>query len=300
MKFDFMSKSKYFFSFSLIIWIISIVFIFSGNINWGIDFTGGTKLELQKLTSITNNQLKNSINEWSKENNIDIGIPTFQDTPNNSVIIKMKEINNDQKNDLLNFINKDNHNVRELSYLNIGPSVSENLKQNAKNALIFAIIGIILYIAFAFRNVPKNISPWKFGIVAIIALIHDVFIMIGLFAIFNKYVLNLEIDLFFVTAVLTILGYSVNDTIVVFDRFRENLMKMKKGDSIIKIANDSINATFERSINTSITVVIVLISFLIIGPLSIKPFIIALLIGVVFGTYSSICIALPLLAKWKK
>jgi preprotein translocase subunit SecF len=289
--------------FSGLTFVIALVFIFTGNINWGIDFTGGSKLELQRVSDMSAEQIIAKIGEFDKANeNADLGSITYQEsTINNALVIKMRYIDNDIKNNMLSFINDNaQKNVKELSYLTIGPVVGENLKNNATKALVLAIIGMILFIAFSFREVPKHISPWKFGVVAIVALLHDVIIMIGTFTILGRYLFGIEIDIFFVTAVLTILGYSVNDTIVVFDRFRENLIKMKKGDKITDIADHSINSTLARSFNTSLTVFFVLLAFLFIGPASIKFFILALTIGVAFGTYSSICVALPLLVKWQK
>ena len=154
---------------------------------------------------------------------------------------------------------------------------------------------IVLYIAFAFRRVPKRVSPWKFGICAIVALFHDVIIPIGVFA-----ALRFEVDALFITAILTVLGFSVHDTIVVFDRIRENLKYQERDESFAALANKSMSQTFARSINTSLTALIALTSLLVFGAASIFNFILVLVIGIAVGTYSSIFIASPLLVLWQK
>ena len=157
------------------------------------------------------------------------------------------------------------------------------------------MVMIIIYIGFAFRKVPKSVSPWRFGATAIIALAHDVVIVAGVFAVLGQY-LNVEIDALFITAMLTVFGYSVNDTIVIFDRIRENLIR--ESGSIAKITNSSLNQTLARSINTSFSTLITLIAILVWGADSIFYFILALTLGTFIGTYSSIFLASPILVKW--
>jgi len=169
---------------------------------------------------------------------------------------------------------------------------------NALKAVVIASILIILYITWSFRQVPKPTSSFRFGVCAIIALIHDVLVVIGVFAILGHF-LNVEIDSLFVTAILTVIGFSVHDTIVVFDRIRENLRKMG-GSDFPKTVNESIIQTIGRSLNTSLTVVLILIALLLFGGESIRWFVVALLIGVVSGTYSSIFNASPLLVLWQE
>jgi len=181
---------------------------------------------------------------------------------------------------------------------NVGPIIGEELKQKALIALLISCIMIVLYITYSFRNIPKPTSSFRFGIAAIAALIHDVLVVVGIFAILGHF-FNVEIDVLFVTALLTIIGFSVHDTIVVFDRIRENLPKnlSKKFEAVADI---SITQTLARSLNTSLTVVFVLIALLLFGGESIRWFVVALLIGIISGTYSSIFNATALLTFWEE
>lgn len=186
----------------------------------------------------------------------------------------------------------------EPRFTTIGPIIGETLLQKAIVAVIFALIMIIAYIGFAFRKVPKSVSPWRFGATAIIALIHDVVIVTGVFAILG-YFLNIEIDALFITAMLTVFGYSVNDTIVIFDRLRENLLRHADSGNFGEITDQALNQTMARSINTSLSTIIALLAVLIWGASSIFYFVLALTLGTFIGTYSSIFVAGPLLVKWK-
>jgi preprotein translocase subunit SecF len=174
--------------------------------------------------------------------------------------------------------------------------IGKELRSAAFLQLILVSLGIIFYIAYAFRKVSKPVSSWRFGIAAIVALIHDLFIVIGAFSLLGHFG-GVEIDSLFVTALLTVLGFSVHDTIVVFDRIRENL-RIRAGQSLSEIINSSINQTLVRSINTSLTVIFVLLALLLFGGESIHNFVLALFIGIIAGTYSSIFIASPILIVW--
>jgi preprotein translocase subunit SecF len=185
--------------------------------------------------------------------------------------------------------------VEELSFDSVGPTVSRDIAQSAILSLLLASLAIVLYIAYAFRNAPRPVSPWSFGFMAVAALLHDALFVIGVFSILGHF-FNIEVDALFVTAVLTVIGFSVHDTIVVFDRIRENLRREK--GSFETIVNNSIQETLARSINTSMTVILTLFALLLFGGQSIRPFVLALLIGVASGTYSSIFNASPLLVTW--
>jgi len=185
--------------------------------------------------------------------------------------------------------------VEELSFDSIGPTVSQDIARNAILSLLLASIAIVLYIAYAFRNTPPPVSPWSFGLMAIAALLHDALFVLGIFSILGHF-FGVEIDALFVTAILTVIGFSVHDTIVVFDRIRENLRREK--GTFEQIVNTSILETLARSINTSLTVILTLLAILLFGGQSIRIFVLALLIGVASGTYSSIFNASPLLVTW--
>lgn len=189
--------------------------------------------------------------------------------------------------------------VVENRFESIGPIIGEELKQKSIYAIIAVIIAIVLYIAWAFRKVSEPVSSWKYGISAIVALVHDVAIPTGAFAVLGRFA-GIEIDILFITALLTILGFSVNDTIVVFDRTRENLARDHHRHEFSFLVNQSVNETMRRSVYTSLTVLMVLAAIYFYGGESIKNFSLALIIGVVFGTYSSIFLASPLLVAWER
>ena len=182
--------------------------------------------------------------------------------------------------------------VTELSFDSVGPTVSSAIARNAIISLVLVSLAIVFYVAFAFRNAPPPVSPWSFGLMAIVALLHDAFFVLGVFSILGHF-FGVEIDALFVTAILTVIGFSVHDTIVVFDRIRENLRREK--GSFEMIVNNSILETIARSINTSMTVLLTLLALFLFGGQSIRLFVLALLIGVASGTYSSIFNASPLL-----
>ncbi|MBU4141455.1 protein translocase subunit SecF [Patescibacteria group bacterium] len=188
--------------------------------------------------------------------------------------------------------------AKELKFDSIGPVIGREMKQKSIWAIVSVAIGISLYVAWAFRKVTRPISSWKYGIVSIFTLFHDVIVPIGLFAFLGHY-WGVQADLTFIVAVLTILGYSINDTIVVFDRTRENLLRynIKEFEETV---NKSLNQTLIRSINTGLTVVIALVCLYFFGGETLKYFALALLAGVVVGTYSSVFIASPLLVEWHK
>jgi preprotein translocase subunit SecF len=187
-----------------------------------------------------------------------------------------------------------------MRYESVGPSIGQELKRNAIYSIILIVIGIIIYVAWAFRKVSRPVASWKYGMAGVIALFHDVIIVTGIFCVLGKFY-GIEVNTPFVAALLTVFGYSIADTIVVFDRIRENLPKSHEGFE--ETINTSINQTLRRSINTSLTVMLTLLAVVLFGGVSIKYFALALLVGIFFGTYSSIFLASPLLVlfeKWKR
>ncbi|MEK9179906.1 MAG: protein translocase subunit SecF [Patescibacteria group bacterium] len=182
----------------------------------------------------------------------------------------------------------------ELGFQSIGPSVGAELRNNAIWAIALVLVGISLYIAFAFRKASKPVSSWKYGWVALITLLHDVAIPAGMLALLG-YFMHVEIDTNFIVALLVVMGFSVHDTIVVFDRVRENLLLSRVKLNFEKTVNDSVNQTMARSINTSLTLILVLIALLFAGPEGLRYFILTLLVGTSVGVYSSIFVASPLL-----
>jgi len=212
-------------------------------------------------------------------------------------IIKTKYISTETHDKLLAKLKDKFGNLTEPRFTTVGPTVGNTMKSKAILALIVALLLIVVYIAFAFRKVPKKVSPWRFGISAIIALAHDIIIVVGIYAILGKF-LNIEVDALFITALLTILGFSVHDTIVVFDRLRENLKNMGRDVTFGDIANAALTQTMARSMNTSISTLFTLLALLILGSASIFWFVLALVLGTIVGTYSSIFVASPILVWW--
>jgi len=190
--------------------------------------------------------------------------------------------------------------LEEKNFSSIGPTVGSELRRKATWAILAVILGISLYIAWAFRKVSEPIKSWKYGIATLISLLHDVSIPTGMLALLG-YWKGIEIDTNFIVALLVVMGFSVHDTIVVFDRIRENLL-INRGRKITlgEIINYSINETLVRSINTSLTLMLVLVALLVFGPPTLFYFVLTILVGTIFGTYSSIFVASPLLYLWQK
>lgn len=281
-----------YFLFSLMLIIPGIYFLITSGLKLGIDFTGGALLEYRFEKAIDKEQIKNEF----QKNNIEIG--QIIQSEDNTYIIRTKPIEPDKlivlKSDLTNKFGHFEERRQEI----VGPTIGAETTKKAGIALILASFALIIYIAFSFRKVPKPTSSLRFGIAAVVALLHDVLLVVGVFAILGKF-LGVEVDTLFVTALLTIIGFSVHDTIVVFDRVRENLLK-NPGKKFIDIANLSVVQTLGRSLNTSLTVVFVLTALLLFGGETIKWFIVALLIGIISGTYSSIFNATVLLVWWEE
>lgn len=254
----------------------------------GIDFTGGS------LQEVEFKEQRPEISEIRKAlESSNLGNVVIQPTGEKGVILRFKHIDENTHQNIL----KNLSGVGEKRFDTVGPTIGKELKQKSILALILAVVGIVFYIAFAFRQVSKPVSSWKYGVAAVMALIHDVVIPTGVFSLLG-HLRGVEIDTLFITALLTILGFSVHDTIVVFDRIRENLRKLKTSEPYEVTVNRSVNETITRSVNTSFTVLLVLFAVMILGGETTKYFSLALILGIIFGTYSSIFIASPLVVIW--
>lgn len=283
------NKRKYFYVLSGILTVAGIVAIFIWGLRFGIDFTGGTQMNVKFENGAPN---KGQIEE--KLNDLNLSGLSIQHSVDNEAILKYKNSDENANSKAFEKIQEIDSGAEQLSVDFIGSSVSGQLKRSAVQAVILAIIGIAVYIAWAFRKVSRPIKSWKYGLGAVIALSHDILITIGIFSVLGEY-LGIEVGVPFIAALLTILGYSVNDTIVVYDRIRENIVKSGSKEDFEDVVNRSLNETLARSINTSLTVIVVLTAIVFFGGESIKNFSLALLIGVAFGTYSSIYVASALL-----
>lgn len=285
-------KKNWYFAFSLLIIIPGLISLFLWGLNLSIDFTGGTRMILLHPQS-SQTRIQDTVRKTFEEQDIDI---VTLSPSNDSLVIRTKQINERQNTILINEIKKDLPDIKQESFETIGPAVGGETTQNALKALGLASLLIVLYIAWSFRSVPRPTSSWKFGICAIITLLHDVLVLVGIFSLLGHFY-GVEIDSLFITALLTVIGFSVHDTIVVFDRIRENLRR-SVGLPFEQIVNDSILQTIVRSLNTSFTTMLVLFTMLIFGGDTLRWFIAALLIGIGVGTYSSIFNAAPLLVLW--
>ncbi len=293
--YDFLRPAKYFFVISTVATLVSIVLLFVPGPRYSIEFTGGTRVEIAVPEGKTNQDVSSALTSFKE---MDL-IPSVNRMQNGNFLIRMKGIDAETHNALLEHLKSTLGDVSEVQYTTIGPTVGATLKTRAVYALIAACFGIILYLAFAFRKIPRRYSPWKFGIVAVATLMHDVMVTVGTFVVLSMFT-NFEADSLFVTALLTILGYSVNDTIIIFDRIRDNLFAQERKEDFATIANRSVNQSWKRSIYTSTSTLIMLFSLFFLGSESIKWFVLTLIIGIGLGTYSSIFVATPLLVYWNK
>ncbi|MFA6304698.1 MAG: protein translocase subunit SecF [Patescibacteria group bacterium] len=341
--YNIIQKKKIWYSLSGIAVILSIVFLFLWGLNLGIDFTGGSMVELKfKNYPPSNEQVQNAL--------IDLKLPfvnlqpvgdkgllirstSLTEEQHQELLLKIEQITNKEalatdgiqvKPEALGLEGQGLENVKitassddlskvpenlkiytdkynsfeEQRFDSIGPIIGQELKNKAIYSIIIVLIAIILYIAYVFRKVSYPVESWKYGVSAIIALIHDTLIVIGVFSALGHFA-GVQVDSYFVTALLTLLGFSVHDTIVTFDRTRENLPR-NQDKSFETVVNMSVNETLVRSINTTLTIIFVLAAIFLFGGESIKYFALALMVGAFVGTYSSIFIASPLLIFWYK
>ncbi len=284
-------KYKYiYFLISLLIVIPGIVSLVKYRLRLSIDFTGGSLLEIQSKVS------KAKLEEIAKTEKLEVN--SIQASSDNVYLLRLKDLSNDQKIKYLEMIKKEDVDVSEKRFENVGPVIGKELTQKAILSIVVASLAIVIYMAWSFRHIPKPYASWKFGASAVLALLHDALVVLGLFSIFGA-LWHVEVDSLFVTAVLTVIGFSVHDTIVVFDRIRENLPKMPQS-SFEEVVDFSISETLVRSINTSLTAVLTLLCLLLFGGSNIRWFVVALLVGIISGTYSSIFNAAPLLVLWEQ
>jgi preprotein translocase subunit SecF len=283
-------RRKIWYAISILGIVPGVIALFVWGLRLGIDFKGGSLIEIKG--AFKNELIQSAATELGfKDVTItqtggdqaliryrDEAAPAEQETHHQAFKAKLSEAG-----------------MEETRFDTVGPSVSRDITRNSLLSIFMASLAIVIYIAWAFRNMPPPVSGWVFGVGAIVALLHDSLFLIGLFAILGHF-FGVEVDALFVTAVLTVIGFSVHDTIVVFDRIRENLRRHRVGFE--EIANISILETLARSLNTSLTVILTLLALYLFGGHSIKNFVLALLVGMISGTYSSIFNAAPLLVTY--
>ena len=285
---------KIWYTISGLLVLASLFCVFYYGLNVGIDFKGGSLLEVEYINNRPDISLLQKEIEGLNFGNINI-----LSAGDKGLLVRSRNLTEEEHQALLEKLSlKGGAEYKELRFDSIGPIIGKELRQKSWVAIVLVVMMIILYIAFAFRKVSRPVSSFKFGLMAIVALIHDITTPLGVFAVLGKF-WGVEIDILFITAILTVLGFSVHDTIVVFDRIRENLKK-GIGKDFEETVGTSVRQTITRSINTSLTVILVLLSIFIFGGETTKYFALALMIGVFVGTYSSIFLASPLLVTLYK
>ncbi|MBN1494561.1 protein translocase subunit SecF [Candidatus Peregrinibacteria bacterium] len=307
---------------------ICVIALFAWGLPAGLDFTGGTLMQIKFENEVKPEEIKLGLEEIGKEiSSLPAPAPAEEpiatvETPSidpviesgseildlstaniiassEGYIIKTKYMTNEQHDTIISKLQEKFGELEEIKFTTVGPVVGDAMKSKATLAIIVALIAIVLYIAFAFRKIPRNLSPWRFGICAIIALAHDVLLIIGIYAIFG-FIFKVEVDALFITALLTILGFSVHDTIVVFDRIRDNLKHINRETSFKDVVNIALTQTMARSINTSFSTLLTLMALLLLGSSTLFWFVLALVLGVIIGTYSSVFVASTVLVWWDK
>ena len=286
-----MGLRGWFFIFSALVILPGIVFlIIAPGLRQGIDFTGGSTLTLAFSDPVNQTDLRAELATLGHSD------ATVQQLEDNIFFIRTKELDEVARVAVLGETerNLSPNGVQQLSFDLVSPVVAGETILNAIYAILAAAVGIFLYVWWAFRNVP---SPFRYGAAAIVALLHDAIIVIGIFSILGV-LIEMEVGTMFLVAILTVIGYSVNDTIVVFDRIRENVLTFPNRE-LSEVVNLSISETIGRSLNTSLTLLITLMALMLFGGSTIREFLLVLLIGVVVGTYSSIAIASQALISWE-
>jgi preprotein translocase subunit SecF len=288
---DIIGKRYWYYVISAAVVVPGLISLILFGLNLSIDFTGGSILELQFEQGVVVHpaQLKEVFGEYG------FGDTMVQSSPGNIFLIRSKTLDSETKVQIEEELEERFGPFTELRFESVGPAVGGEVQRRAYIVVAMAAVAILIYISFAFRHV---MSPVRYGACAVIAMVHDIFVVVGLASIFGV-LRGFEVDALFLTALLTVIGFSVHDSIVVFDRIRENSRRYA-GLPIEDIVNHSVIQTLDRSINTQLTVVFTLTALLLFGGITIRSFVLTLLIGIISGTYSSIFNASPLLVEWER
>jgi preprotein translocase subunit SecF len=282
-------RRKIWFSLSGLLVVLSIAALSLWGINLGIDFTGGSSLEVT-----FEGERPGVVEIQQRLSDLNLGNLVVKPVDNDGMILRFQETEEQVHQQVMEKLGAG---AVQERFDSVGPSIGDELKRKSFYAVAAVLVAIIAYIAWAFRKVSRPVASWKYGMTAIIALFHDAIIVLGAFAVLGHF-MDIEINTAFIAAILTVLGYSVNDSIVVFDRIRENLPYSEQ--DFEGTIDTSVNQTITRSLYTSATTTLVLVSILILGGPTITGFVAALLVGILIGTYSSIFLASPLLVMWKE
>ncbi|OGM93178.1 protein-export membrane protein SecF [Candidatus Wolfebacteria bacterium RIFOXYB2_FULL_49_7] len=287
----------WFLGFSTILIIVSIAALAIFGLKTGIDFRGGTMWQVRQVSGevvMNETALKDFLGTTLEDKNF-----TMFPVEDGSYLIRMPAISEVVHQQHLQDMRTRFGIIEEGQFQSIGATVGQELRNKALWAMLYVVLGISLYVTYAFRKVSYPVKSWKYGIITLITLLHDVIVPAGFFA-FLGWKFGVEIDTNFIVALLVVMGFSVHDTIVVFDRIRENVLNHSGNTSFSDVVNKSVNQTIARSINTSLTVLIVLVAMYFYGPATLQYFVLTLLIGIAMGTYSSIFVASPLLTLSRK
>jgi preprotein translocase subunit SecF len=284
--------SKFYFAFSGVLMLASILGLVFWGLNLGIEFTGGSLLEVKfQVPAPSVSQIKQSL--------APLNLAEFQVLSRGdgeTFLIRAGELSEKQHQQLLENLRSLGVPFEESSFQVVGPVIGKELKNKSLTALIIGLLGVVFYVSWVFRRARTLVRAWQYGAVVLVTLFHDVLITVGIFAILAHFY-NYSVGVPFVASVLMILGYSVNDTIVVFDRIRERLMKTKKVADFKGLVGKSLREVLARSLNTSLSTLLVLIALILLGGETLIVFTLVLIIGIIIGTYSSLLIAAPLLLK---
>lgn len=272
---------------------LSIAAIIGWGLRFGIDFTGGSLMAFR----FTNRPAVTEIVEVVQGSGVDVGVPVVQPVGEQEAQIRTKELSEGQYREIVKVLKAKYGEVVELRFDTIGPVIGDELRTKSIQGVAVALLLIMLYIAYTFRKVSAPVESWKYGVVTMLSAAHDVLIPLGVFAALGHY-RNVEVGTPFVAAVLTILGYSITDTIVVLDRVRENLPRMKA--SFTEVVNFSLRQTYVRSIFTSVTTLLTLLAVFFFGGASLHEFTLVMILGIGVGTYSSVFIAPMVLVSWNE
>lgn len=288
----FINNRKIFYGFSITLSIAAIISIGTFGLNLGIDFTGGSVLGMQYKNEVPSfDAIRQALAP------LELGEVTLQKSEQTTLIVKTKTLDEKTHQEVVSKLKE----LAEVepgaeTFESIGPAIGQELKTKTKIVVILALLAILIYIAYSFRKISKPVRSYVYGFTSLIALFHDVLIPLGVFALLGKFY-NIEIGIPLITAFLTVFGYSINDSVVVFDRVRENLLKSRTSD-FDQTLEHSLRQSLTRSLNTSLTTLISLFAIFFFGGVSLRFFSLALILGIGLGTYSSLCLATPLLATF--
>ncbi|MDP2864305.1 MAG: protein translocase subunit SecF [bacterium] len=291
MNIPFLKYKKLYYVFSGALAVGSLVCLLLFGLKFGIDFLGGSILEVDFEKIAENSVIQDKLKD------LNLGEITLQPTGEKGVILKLKDINEETHQEILKKLGEIS-NIQELRFESIGPVIGKELRQKTITLIIISLAALLIYIVISFRKVAFPFSSLRFGVISIVALSFDVLILIGVFASLGNFY-NVQFSIPIVTAFLTILGYTINDKVIVFDRVRENILRTR-GIDISSLVNRSLNEILFRSLSTGACTLLVLFFIFFLGGETLKYFALTLIIGIIVGTYSSLFLASPLLVSWPK